>query len=269
LDPIAVSLLRPYQEKLAGMGWETKYRVARIDVVSDQGIVPRVTLVPTTFEESTGFHRSLIDAVAKGDDDVRTAKTGLAKQLMQPGDYHLPGVAVIHAIVVTNDNRLVLCQRSPNAGYHPSAWSVSFEEQINQSDFVPGSMALLAAARRGFQEEFAAGSATQEEHISVLGVFLEYSILNIGFCVQIEAPFSFAELKLQWEMQAKDGWEAVAMTGEPFTLENAIRLLRSEHYPAEEGRNRFHATSKYRLLLATIKRFGMDALLDAFKATKP
>jgi hypothetical protein len=105
------------------------------------------------------------------------------------------------------------------------------------------------------------------ESACILGVFLEYGILNISFCAYIETSLSFNEIKFSWNRKAKDKWEAIAMVGEPFTLDNIVKLLRSSNYgEIIEEKDRFHPTSKYRLLLAAIHRFGSDMVIDAFKS---
>lgn len=267
LDRQAVQLLTPYRDKLAGLGWEIKHRIAAIEQISNEIPILRVVFVPTTYEEGTGFHRSLVEATAQGDDFALALRERLANQLMQPGRYSTPGVAVVQAIVITSDGYVILCRRSPHAGYHPLRWSVSFEEQINQEDLTFGNAALLAAAVRGFQEEFVPDHTMIPESACILGVFLEYGILNISFCVYIETSLSLNEIKSSWNRKARDKWEAVTMVGEPFTLDNIAKLLRSSNYGEviEEG-DRFHPTSKYRLLLAAIYRFGSDMVIDVFRS---
>jgi len=267
LDPQATQLLTPYKNKLAGLGWETKHRVAALEPPSNRNPVLRVAFAPTTYEEGTGFHRSLVEATANGDDSVLELRKQLVNQILRLGRYSVPGVAVVHTLVTTSDNILVLCQRSPHAGYHPSVWSLSFEEQVNQKDLVFGNAALSAASIRGFQEEFASGYGMIPDDASVLGVFLEYGILNIGFCVHIKASLSLAEIKSNWETRARDKWEAVKVVGEPFTLDNVIKLLRLNHYgETREQANRFHPTSKYRLMLAAISEFGSDLVVNAIES---
>lgn len=267
LDPEAIQLLNPYKEKLAGQGWEVKHRVAALDATSSKKSTLQVIFAPTTYEEGTGFHRSLVEGTNQEDSLTLALKERLAIQLTRVGKYSVPGVAVVHVLVVTNDDRLVFCQRSPYAGYHPSRWSVSFEEQINQKDLAFGNTALSAAAIRGFQEEFASGHVITLDDIRILGVFLEYNILNMAFCVYVKAPLSFDEIKSNWDTKAKDKWEAIKIVAEPFTLENIVRFLQLGYYgEIEAKREKFHSTSKYRLFLAAVNRFGLDAVNHAFKS---
>ncbi len=267
LDPQVIHLLMPYKDELAGSGWEIKHRIATLERISNEIHTLRVVFAPITYEEGTGFHRGLVEAAAQGDDIVLALRERLANQLMGLGKYSVAGVAVVHVVVVTSDDYLVLCQRSPHTGYHPLHWSISFEEQINQKDLASGNATLSAAAVRGFQEEFSSGHTIVPDNVRTLGVFLEYSILNTSFCVYIEAPLSFDELKLNWDSKAKDKWENATVVGEAFTLDNVTRLIQSNYYgETREKRGKFHPTSKYRLLLAAIYRFGSDEIIDALKS---
>lgn len=268
LDPQAIQILSPYKEKLAGLGWENKYRVAFLERSSSESTNIQLVFVTTTYEEGTGFHRSLAETLGTKENSSLRFRKRAVNQILNLGRYSVPGIAVVHTIVVTSDNRLVLCQRSPHTGYHPSHWSISFEEQITQKDLAFGQAVFSAAAVRGLQEEFATSGNISIDDVGTLGIFVEYNILNIGFCVYIETPQSFDEIKSNWEKRAKDRWEAVAMVGEPFTLENVVHLLRLNNYEAENGgtKNEFHASSKYRLLRAAIARFGLDTVADALKS---
>jgi hypothetical protein len=265
LDPQVIQLLTPHKERLAGQAWEAKYRVAALGQNIDGISALKTTLAPTTYEEGSGFHRGLRSAVAQGDASALGLRDRLTEQLVQPGSYSVAGIAVVHVIVITPDDRLVLCQRSPHAGYHPLHWSISFEEQINQSDMVFGNFALSMAAIRGFREEFSCDSMVAAEDVRTLGVFLEYGILNIAFCVLLKSPLSFDELYSIWSSRAKKSWENVDVRGLPFTPGNVAALLQSPRLEKDmEGIDGdFHPTSKYRLVLAALHRFGTDAVKDA------
>jgi hypothetical protein len=265
LDAQAVRLLMPYKDKLVGSGWEMKYRVAVLKQIPHAHPVLQVVFVPISYEESAGFHHSLKEAATQRDDPVLALKERWASQLVQPGTYHLPGVAGVHVTVTTSDGQIILCRRSARAEYHPSHWSVSFEEQINEKDQLFGNAALAAAAIRGLQEEFVPDHTLKPENVNMLGVFVEYGILNLGFLMYIETSFCFDEIRRNWAAGPKDKWEATAVVGEPLTLGNVVRLLKSTDYgKTSDGVSRFHPTSKYRLLLVAIRRFGWDAVTNAF-----
>ncbi len=267
LDPKAVQFLSPYRDKPTGLGWEIKQRVAFLERATSDNTNVQLVFSPTTYEEGKGFHQGMVEALEKEDTSILVFRERLINQIMNLGRYSVPGIAVVHTIVVTSDNRLILCQRSPHTGYHPSRWSISFEEQITQKDLVFGNAALSAAAVRGLEEEFASGYNISTDAVHILGIFLEYNILNIGFCVYIETPQSFDEIKINWEKRAKDRWEAAAVVGEPFTLENIVRLLRLSFFETEHdgAKNKFHPSSKYRLLLAAMTRFGSHTITNALK----
>jgi hypothetical protein len=148
-------------------------------------------------------------------------------------------------------------------------WSISFEEQINQKDIAFGNAALSMAAIRGFQEEYSYDRNIAPDNARTLGVFLEYGILNIGFCIFLESPLTFDELYTNWNSRTKDTWENVDLMGASFTLSNITRFLQSPRFEnVMEGKvGNFHPTSKYRLLLAALHRFGLDAVKDALECS--
>lgn len=132
---------------------------------------------------------------------------------------------------------------------------------MNQHDVEFSDAALSAAALRGFREEFGCGSEMTLDMARVRSVFLEYGILNIGFCAILEPPLVFEEIVSNWTTSAVDKWENVGVEAVPFTIEHVRRLLASDHYHSTSGQpGLFHPTSKYRLLLAAASKFGWDAL---------
>ncbi len=265
LDHQAVQLLTPYKEKLAGQGRETKYRIALLETIPSTPML-RIAFAPTTYEESAAFHWSLREAAKHGTRQVSILKEQWGSELIHPGRYYLPGTAVVHVIVTTIDNQVLLCRRSPNTNYHPSHWSASFEEQMNEKDLPFESAAFSSAALRGFQEELVPNHNLKPENVKMLGVFVEYGILNLEFCMQIETSLPLDEIRLFWKTEARDRWEATAVVGEPFTPENVARLLKSRTYgQTSNGIDHFHPTSKYRLILAAIHRFGWDTIVNAFE----
>ena len=93
-----------------------------------------------------------------------------------------PGLGAIHAIVLTEDGRIIEGRRATTALTDPGRWSASFEEQIRVSD-LEAQDALLATTLRGFEEEF--GVRLEPGEISILKrtLFLEWPILNAGIAV--------------------------------------------------------------------------------------
>jgi hypothetical protein len=266
LDPQVIKLLTPHKQKLAGLGWETKHRIVAMQQAAESQARLKIVFAPTTYEEGTGFHRRLIEAAEQRDTAVLVLKQQLAEQLMQMGTYTVTGVAAVHAVVITRDNQLVLCQRSPYMDYYPLHWSVSFEEQINPKDLVFGNMALSAATVRGFQEEFECSHHLNIDSVRILSIFLQYDILNLAFCSYLEAPWSFDEIKANWDSKTRNKWENIAIVGVPFILDNVMELLRSHCFEERSGQQgQFHPTAKYRLLLSALSRFGTKTVFNALK----
>ena len=256
------ALITRDREEFAEAARETKYRIAAIKDPQGTGSELRATFVPITYEEVVAFHQSLTEAAARSDMWTCELRTRWAKQLLATRTCRLPGSAVMHIVVITGDNQVVLCRRSPRVHYHPSHWSITLEEQINEMDCVAGSIDLFAAAKRGFREEL--GPDANVGDVRVWSVFLEFGILNLGFCSCIETPLCFDEIRYSWNAKARDKWEATDVVGEPFTPANVGRLFALNKYgaaPDEIGS--FHPTSKYRLLSAAVRRFGWDAIVPS------
>lgn len=260
IDSAAAALAAEFEE-LAGQGWEQKYRVALLKPDKTQNLL--VTLVPITYEMANGFHRAL-QARANGQNRgaIQLLRAQWLKRLAKPGRYTLPGIAVVHAIVLTADRKILVAQRSPNTNYAPLHWSASFEEQITTKDVERGSAVFGSAAARGFAEEFFAGSQLPLSQLPVLSVFLDVSILNIGFCVEVQVPWSFDEIVANWEKRPRDHWEAINLSFIPMSLEPIGRLLRGEVSGVGLGdAPMLHETSRYRLLVLALRHFAYDDLI--------
>lgn len=86
--------------------------------------------------------------------ELRTTPSPVERSL--PTDAFLrPNIAVVHAIVLTDDRRFLAAQRSLLVRYHPGCWSASFEEGLEFVDAEPSpDGAVERAAQRGLREEF-------------------------------------------------------------------------------------------------------------------
>jgi len=94
----------------------------------------------------------------------------------------LPGLGVVHALIVTADGQVVETRRALDADYYPGAWSVSFEEQIQGED-LQDENPILACLRRGIREEFGLEVARDQVEARLVSLFLEWPILNLGAAV--------------------------------------------------------------------------------------
>lgn len=179
-----------------GPDLEAKFRITALRAnVAEHTLTAR--LAPTTWTASRRFHR----LVAHSPD-----KIGLALAPIPLGDTVFPGLAVVHAIVLSADNQVLFTQRSETVAFAPSHWSASFEEQLNQKDADTGSDPFTHAAQRGYAEEF--GCAIDTDRISLLSTILELDGLNLGVVMLLQPDQSATDIEQTWHIAAEDRWEA-------------------------------------------------------------
>ena len=183
----------------AGPDLEMKYRFTALNSGSD-GL--DATLAPTTWSSAHRFHMALQrdSAWASKLADGRWARP------IPFGEQLLPGIAVVHAIILTADRRVIAALRSRATSYAPLHWSVSFEEQLSENDFGHDQDAFTAAARRGFHEEFGAEVSTAD--VIPLASVLQVDLLNLGVVMLVRPAVTAREIRDSWQSAASDRWEA-------------------------------------------------------------
>lgn len=154
---------------------------------------------------------------------------------------------VMHAIVISSDDKLLLTRRSAKLSYRAGLWSASCEESLAQFDLENGAdEACLAWARRLLHEELGLdGRACGDADMRLLSVFLESELPNVSCCVAIRLRLSAAEVmaKLRSGIRADNEFmeaEFVA-TDRDSLLEELLNATRD-----------YHPTAPYRLLMALL-----------------
>lgn len=133
------------------------------------------TLAPVswgTAMRSFSFVRSLLES---GQDQARDVMMRLAL-LCNLDDNQLPGIAVVHAIITTDEDLVLWCRTSDGV------LTASFQEQMNDLD-VCQSDPLASTLRRGFAEELRGDDCLISE-TRILGVAFEPDIMNFAFLVK-------------------------------------------------------------------------------------
>lgn len=166
-----------------GPGLEGKLRVAALARGAD-GVL-RVELAPTTWEIARGFQLALL---ARAETLATRRPTWRWIDAAFAGRPAVPGLAAVHAIVVTSDGKVALLRRAPTVTYKPGHWSATFEEQIVPGD-VDGDATFARALSRGLREECGLDSARR---IRYLPPVLELDSLNIAFPAVLEVAESSA-----------------------------------------------------------------------------
>jgi hypothetical protein len=204
---------------------ETKYRFTSLMHKKD---ALAVTLAPTTWTSARRFHT----AVQRDPAWASKLPDGRWITPLPFGDRLLPGIAVVHAIIVTSDNEVIAAQRSAETSYAPLHWSVSFEEQLNQKDVGHDEDAFTAAARRGFDEEF--GAEIPARNVVPLTTVMQIDLLNLGMIMLLRPPMTAEEIRDSWQSVAKDRWEAKEVHSLPLNgLDAGIASLSLLHPSSE------------------------------------
>ncbi len=207
--PPAEAAIEAQLERLnlaTGPDLEMKFRFTGLNYRTD---ALEIALTPTTWTSARRFQTALER------DPAWASKLPDGKWIMPLpfGDVLLPGIAVVHAIIVTSDRRVIAAQRSEKTSYSPLHWSVSFEEQLNEKDIRDEQGAFTAAARRGFHEEFGAEIAAC--NVMPLTAIMQIDLLNLGIVVLLRPSMTAEDVRDSWRSVARDGWEASEVRGLP------------------------------------------------------
>lgn len=202
IEPLVLEKLQRLGPQDTGPDLEPKYRVAHLAQFEDDTL--HVRLTPTTWTLGKSFHNAVL---ADPKHFSHTAEGSWIEPLPL-GTAMLPGLAVVHAIVLTSDGKIMVAQRSEKVGYARLHWSVSFEEQINSRDFTHSFDAFTAAAQRGFLEEF--GELVPPECIQPLSAVIELNVLNLGVVLLLQPKATAVQLRDLWRAEPRPThyWEA-------------------------------------------------------------
>jgi hypothetical protein len=192
--------MRDLHDLDTGPDLEAKFRFTHLAYQPGSGL--EVTLAPTSWSISKRFSTALQR------DPTRIGHTmaGTWIQPMPLGNTVLPGIAVVHGIVLTSDGQVLMAQRSAKVGYAPLHWSASFEEQLNGHDLDTGTDPFIHAACRGFHEEF--GCDVDASRVTLLSAVLQIDLLNIGLVFLLRPDSTSTQIEQRWADSAPDRWEA-------------------------------------------------------------
>jgi hypothetical protein len=199
-----------------GPNQEPKYRLVGLDATD--GVLD-IKLAPTTWQFGKSFHNAV-----RNHPDRFLRDGGRWLEPVPLGDTRLPGLAVVHVIVLTADEFVLAAQRAKTLSYAPENWSISFEEQVTETDLRERDRAFHHAAHRGMLEEFGIDIAPSRIHL--ISALLEMDNLNLAAVVLMQAPQTLDEIRRSWENDPppSHAWEAQALDGieaDPTVLEKA------------------------------------------------
>lgn len=180
----------------------------------------------------------------------------------------VPNIATVHGVIETADNMILVNRRSHLVKYYPLTWSCSFEEGMEPGDVAEvGSNAFHRATRRGITEEF--GLKADRDGLTVLGLLGDTAAMSVAAVVHCRIPVPAERLYIGPKAaQAPDAWEHTRYALLPACPETLAGLLLGAARPrgdtsperSDTGRSHeplsWHPTSRYRLLLTMLFRFG-------------
>ncbi len=222
------SLIETHLEKLrrpTGRDLETKFRFTALTRGTDSLVI---SLAPTTWTSARKFQT----AVLQDPSWASRLPDGTWITPLPFGDRLLPGLAVVHAIILTSDRQIIAAKRSAEMSYAPLHWSASFEEQLNQNDIGRDEDPFTMAALRGFREEF--GPEIPPRNVVPLTTVMQIDLLNLGIVMLLRPQLTADEIHESWRSAAKDRWEAEEIRGLPLeNLETALAQIGLLHVTSE------------------------------------
>ncbi|MFF3617110.1 hypothetical protein [Streptomyces sp. NPDC002580] len=201
-------------------------------------------------------------------------RTAFLSELLSGSRAPVPNITAVHGVIETADNMLVMNRRSHHVNYHPLSWSCSFEEGMEPDDLDADSPAFETAAARGIAEEF--GVQAGRDGLTVLGLLGDIAAMSVAAVVHCRIPVPAESLGIRPKAaRVPDAWEHTGQVLVPASPESLAGLLlgatvpRSATGPAGSDPGQGHAssfwhpTSRFRLLLTMLFRFGRTRTAEA------
>ncbi len=196
---------------------------------------------------------------------LTTLRAKCEAELMPGGHSRLYRPVACHVVVISSDNKIILCRRRKNTRsghkipFYPGAWAVSLEENALRRDpngeTAPDSD-LFACVERGVKEELKI--EVRPEDTRLLSYGIEWHNFAAAFVFMAKTDADYETIAKCWR-RAKDRAEAIAIDNIPADAV-AIRsaLVRPEWSPSTRAKtwtsrgaiakDYWHGTSRARLL---------------------
>jgi DNA-binding XRE family transcriptional regulator len=177
----------------------------------------------------------------------------------------IPSPVSLQGVLITQDQQIVLMQRSSSVAFYPNHWSASFEETMNalgpdpKGILRPGDHDFFECAIRGLQEEFGI-TAEAIEDIKILSLDIEYLILAVAVVAVINVNLTAEAVKTSWLLKAADKNEASKFAVLSTDLPTVVDALFSKKL--------WHPTARMRLIQYLFHRYSVDEVAYAIQARK-
>ncbi len=230
----------------------------------------KITLAPLGFYDyfslNPYFDEPLLTALDGSKTSIRQkyGNTALTYSSTDKGASLIPAPISIQCIVVTEDQRLLLVQRSLSVAFYPNHWSASFEETMNAPGLASkhvqkGDDSFFAGAIRGLNEEFAITEDAVKD-IKVLSLNVEYLTLSVDVFTLIKLHLTMEEIKQGWMVSARHRDEASRMNSMSIDLSEVVDKLFSH--------TSWHPTSRMRLIQFLFHAYGVQDVTKALKVKR-
>ena len=232
----------------------------------------KVVLAPIGFYDyfslNPFFDEPLLKALDGSQISIRQkyGNTALTYSSTDMGTSLIPAPVSVQCVVVTEDQQILLMQRSMSVAFYPNHWSASFEETMNapanNREGVPiqkGDNDFFAAAIRGLDEEFAISEAAIES-VKILSLNVEYLTLSIDPITIIQLNIPSEEIRQNWLLRARHREEASRLALLPANLNSVVEKLMSKTV--------WHPTSRMRLIQFLFHTYGIEQVAKAIKAKR-
>jgi isopentenyldiphosphate isomerase len=193
----------------------------------------QLTLGQTRYSEVQFYRENVAAAHGTRDPLIRRAIEG---------PLQFPHSLCLHGVVISDDRKVLVTQRSSRVAYFPHAWSVSLEEQMMPDDLKPSATgAIQRLALRLLCEELGIEQGEVDgDRIRILSVFLEADILNCSMVGLLPIRLSSEAVDSVLRTRVRNDYEFCAHRW------LTITQLRSE---LVEPSMSMHPTSGLRMLL--------------------
>lgn len=189
--------------------------------------------------------------------------TALTYSSTDKGTSLIPAPISIQCVVITEDQQILLVQRSLSVAFYPNHWSASFEETMNAPTtnlegnlLKKGDSDFFTGAIRGLEEEFALTENTIES-VKVLSLNVEFLTLSVDVITLLKLHSTAEEIKQRWILHARHREEASRLSFVSTELSNVVDKLQSKTL--------WHPTSRMRLIQFLFHTYGIDAVAKAIK----
>jgi len=187
-----------------------------------------------------------------------------------------PHHIAVHPLVLCSDGFVVTCARS-NVSHQPGRLSLSIEEQMQPAHLsasvpvqsspgldvrrVNGDEGPISAVVRGVKEEL--GVSISVDQVEVLGVALERTSVAVNILSLVRLEQTLAQVRVAW--RSAEGRNENTLLG----YNRSVALSDFENPGRWERRsgphvNRWHSSSRLRLLLALWRTRGVESVRPAF-----